>query len=67
MDAGALGCIACEHMLSMEITGKEFYLQKVFISYMTPTWLKLVVRFSFPPSFHQEKRSSGSEEISYTQ
>lgn len=36
MDAGALGLIDCEHMLNMEIAGKEFYLQKVFMSYMTP-------------------------------
>lgn len=25
-----------EHMLKIEFSGKEFYLQKVFISYVTP-------------------------------
>lgn len=36
MDAGALGLTAFEDMLNMELAGKEFYLQKVFLSCVTP-------------------------------
>lgn len=64
MDAGAPGPIDCEHMLNMEFAGKEFYLQKVFISYMTPNGWNLLPIF-FSPSF--QERSSGSEESSYIQ